>query len=146
MKEKLITLIALLTLCLPGKTQVTVSLQRLNGTTWRLVYPEPDEEQVLLKFSNTAAETIMQFRKDDVLKFQRKYYLSDGIPSEFDFASVGKKNTGTYIIMYNDNTHRVMSYKVLRLSFDTLRLHYIPIPGTIIGSKEGQELLYRRVQ
>ncbi|MCM1148447.1 MAG: hypothetical protein NC124_16810 [Clostridium sp.] len=146
MKEKFITLIALLTLCLPGKAQVTVTLNQLNGTVWKQIYPDTEDKPTTLSFSNTTAETTMEFRKDDILKFQQKYYLTDRIPSEFDFTSVGNKNSGTYLIIYNDKTRRVLTHKVISISDDTLKLHYLPIPGTIIGNKNGIDIIYKRVK
>ncbi|MCM1080025.1 MAG: hypothetical protein NC344_11085 [Bacteroidales bacterium] len=84
----------------------------------------------------------MKFSEDDILKIPQKYYLANGVPSEFDFMNVGKFNSGTYMIMYNDRTHRGMSYKVVSINQDTLELHYLPFssPEPLSEIKTEQEL------
>ncbi|MCM1079641.1 MAG: hypothetical protein NC344_11455 [Bacteroidales bacterium] len=147
MKEKFITLIALLTICLSGKAQTSISLKQLNGTTWQQIYPDPEDNTTIIKFSaSTFTQTIEHPRLKSRSAHEFKYYLNNNIPTVFDFASVGKKDNGTYIIKYNYETGRVMSYKVPSITNSTLKLHYLPIPGTIIGNKNGTDIIYKRVK
>jgi hypothetical protein len=53
-----------------------------------------------------------------------EYYLSDKIPSEFDFSKVGKSSSGKYLIYYNEKRKEMDYYTIRQFDATTFILFY----------------------
>lgn len=146
-KKTLIYCILFMVACLACNAQTTISLQQLNGTTWDMVHPEASETPTKRTFTTTTIHETVYFKIiDKLMSGEFKYYLDDKIPDDFDFSKVGKKDSGTYIIEYNDSDGSFMWYKVVNVTNDTLTLYWKPEPNTVIGGNEGMTFIYKRIK
>ncbi|MDE6151518.1 MAG: hypothetical protein K2G12_06000 [Prevotella sp.] len=121
-------------------------IQRLIGTKWYFIYPEY-MDSVTISFSDTVINRTHYLYKCDTYTGEYSYYLCDSIPSEFDFAAVGKSRRGTCMIYYNDKTDDCNWLKILSLTDDSLTLYYKTLdPNSVVGANPGTSYVYRRIK
>ena len=144
MKHLLITFIALCMYCTCANAQQTISLQQLNGTTWKEV--SNDAPYITLKFTKTNINDTADYTVG-VAVDNYPYYLETKEPTTFSLSKVGKNATGCYIVKYNTKIKVFIYYKVVSLKNDTLTLYYEPDENAIGGnSKRGFNIVYKRVK
>ena len=99
--KQLIFLICALFACInTAKAQVTISTSDLSGTKWQLDYQYDDNSKVYYEY--TAKARI--WHRSDGSTFSYPYYLSDTIPTNFDYTKVGQLTKGCYIVECHPQT------------------------------------------
>lgn len=121
-------------------------IQRLIGTKWCITHPEY-RDSVTISFSDTVFSQTHYWYKGNTCTGEYFYYLCDSIPSEFDFAAVGKSRRGTCMIYYNDKTDDCNWFKILSITEDSLTLYYKTLdPSSVVGANPGTSYVYRRIK
>ena len=91
----------------------TFHSKQLSGTIWESADRNQRAKDVEIYTDSTIIIICENYRKNvtDTIIFY--YYLSDVIPSEFDFSKVGKKTYGRYLVMYHilPGRNGIMSYR-----------------------------------
>lgn len=77
--------------------QVVISTSDLDGTKWQLAKQYDDYSNVYYEYSQ--GKKI--WHQSDGDTFTYSYYLSDTIPTTFDFSKVGVSTKGCYYVQYN---------------------------------------------
>lgn len=122
-------------------TQMTVSNKVLNGTKWKLTEPDLD---IYITFTNSTITKTIIYPKETVTT-ELLYYISDSVPSTFDFSKTGIYKEGSRIILKGKNHTEFIGYDIVKFENDTLALQYKAPPKTIIGGDE-INLLYTRIK
>lgn len=89
---------------------------------------------------------ILEFSRDSIIdtskyslinktvRYSKPYYLSDNIPTSFDFTKVGKPSQGKYLIDYNDKVQELEYCEIKVLDDNKLILFYEQQDGYIGGA------------
>ena len=104
--------------------KVTYSKDMLNGTEWIMQYS-----------FNTGFNETWIFAKDEIImKYSLKngktsdlrwsYYLSSTIPTKFDSQKVHTNSSGCYIITNSKDRQKMISFKIVSLSSNCLKLYW----------------------
>ena len=114
-----------------------IQLNQLIGT-WELLddrYKDTSEKWII---SDKMITTIRNYKIiNETLKFEKKFYLSTGIPLRYDSTLVGKVKSGTHIIYYAKMLKIIRSYEIVSLKNDILTLKYYHEKS--IGRDEGYD-------
>ena len=105
--KQLIFLICALFACInTAKAQVTISTSDLSGTKWQLDYQYDDNSKVYYEYTDTT----MIWHRSDGSTFSYPYYLSDTIPTDFDYTKVGQPTKGRYYVKCHPQTGFIFCY------------------------------------
>jgi hypothetical protein len=105
--KQLIFLICALFACInTAKAQVTISTSDLSGTKWQLDEQYDDNSKVYYEYTDTT----MIWHKSDGSTLSYPYYLSDTIPTDFDYTKVGQPTKGHYFVECHPQTGRISCY------------------------------------
>ena len=123
------------------KAQVTLSTSDLIGTKWQLARDYDDNSKVYYEY--TDREMIWHRSDGNTLSYQ--YYLSNTIPTKFDYTKVGQSTKGCYLVKCHPQTGFIYYYSfksfnksegtmILKLENDDVitsvnTLNYIMIPS-----------------
>ena len=114
-----------------------IQLNQLIGT-WELLddrYKDTSEKWII---SDKMITTIRNYKIiNETLKFEKKFYLSTGIPLRYDSTLVGKVKSGTHIIYYAKMLKFIRYYEIASLKNDILTLRYYHEKS--IGRDEGYD-------
>jgi len=88
------------------KAQVTISTSDLSGTKWQLDYQYDDNSKVYYEYTDTT----MIWHKSDGSTLSYPYYLSDNIPTKFDYTKVGQPTKGHYYVKCHPQTGFIFCY------------------------------------
>lgn len=88
------------------KAQITVSSSDLVGTKWQLDFQYDENSNVYYEY--TDKEII--WHKSDGSTFSYPYYLSDTIPTNFDYTKVGQPTKGCYFVKCHPQTGSIFCY------------------------------------
>ena len=88
---------------------VTISTSDLTGTKWQSKYHYDRNAKDYYEFRK--GEKI--WHQEDGDTFTYKFYLTDKIPTEFDFSKVGKFSKGRYYVEYNTKGEFFFYFSIL---------------------------------
>ncbi|MFA4047061.1 hypothetical protein HPS54_05865 [Prevotella sp. PCHR] len=107
-----------------GSKAQTFSINSLIGTKWEQIEENDAYTKTIIEFNDTAMiETVKFFVTKNTCHVSRPYYLSKEVPVSFNRNLVGKKTTGSYLVMlYKFNRMDYMTIK--KITSDTLLLFH----------------------
>ena len=94
MKHLIFTLCTLFACIYMANAQVTISTSDLKGTKWQLDRDYDNNSKVFYEYTQEAK--IRHY--DDGSTYAYPYYLSNTIPTKFDYTKVGRSTKGCYYI------------------------------------------------
>lgn len=103
--------------------------EQLRNTTWEAAYTNGIEKRIEI-YSDSTITALCEYPrigKRDTTTFL--YYLSDILPSRFDFSKVGKKTFGRYLVKYH-NGH-ISSMELARMTIPEMYLKLTESNDTI---------------
>ncbi|WP_289193956.1 hypothetical protein, partial [Xylanibacter caecicola] len=122
----------------------TFSINSLIGTKWAQIKDYEANSKATIEFNDTAmVETVTFLSKEPkTYRVSRPYYLSKEVPVSFNRNLVGKKTTGSYLVMlYKFNRMDYMTIK--KITSDTLLLFHRQTNA--IGGY-AQTFVYKRIK
>ena len=128
MKQLIFIICTLFAFVNTTKAQITVSSSDLVGTKWQLDFQYDENSKVYYEY--TDKEII--WHKSDGSTFSYPYYLSDTIPTNFDYTKVGQPTKGCYFVKCHPQTGFIFCY-----SFKSLK----KTDGTIIQRLESKGVI-----
>lgn len=97
MKQLIFFICALFGCINTAKAQVTISTSDLKGTKWQTADQYNKQSKSYYEYTQDAEIR----HEDDGNTIESPYYLTDTVPSKFDYARVGKSTKGCYLIAIN---------------------------------------------
>ena len=108
-----------------AKAQVKISTRDLNGTKWQYSnYEDIYEYQSGKKI----------WHRSDGSTFTYQIYLSDAIPTIFDFSKVGRTTLGHYLIEYNPKQDIFFCYAITRFNKEEKIMNLRLVTENVIGN------------
>lgn len=108
-----------------AKAQVRISTRDLNGTKWQYSnYEDIYEYQSGKKI----------WHRSDGSTFTYQIYLSDTIPTIFDFSKVGRTTLGHYLIEYNPKQDIFFCYAITRFNKEEKIMNLRLVTENVIGN------------
>ena len=108
-----------------SKAQVRISTRDLNGTKWQYLHYEDIYEY-------QSGKKI--WHRSDGSTFTYQIYLSDTIPTIFDFSKVGRTTLGHYLIEYNPKQDIFFCYAITRFNKEEKIMNLRLVTEYVIGN------------
>lgn len=128
MKHLIITFFTIFACISTAKAQITVSSSDLVGTKWQLDHQYDDNSKVYYEYT----DTVMIWHRSDGSTLSYPYYLSDTIPTKFDYTKVGQPTKGCYYVDCHPQTGFIYYYSFISLDKSD---------GTMIQKLENQNVI-----
>ena len=132
MNRKLILLLTLICISVCCYSQMQNSQSSLMGKKW--IKKERYETNILEFSRDSIIDTSKYSLINKTVRYSKPYYLSDNIPTSFDFTKVGKPSQGKYLIDYNDKVQELEYCEIKALDDNKLILFYEQKDGYIGGA------------
>ena len=115
----------------------------LIGTKWQCIelYSDPIEMWDITK--TEIKETHTWKLVDKTVHVSNKYYLSQTIPTKFDWDKVGKGQKGRYLVYYVEKSKRFFYLRIESISNDTLKFWHQRDPEAI--GDHSSYVFYKRI-
>lgn len=128
---KIFYLILFIICSLRTNAQVSVSLSKLNNTSWKVI--GSSDNNSIYTFSNNHIKWYRSSESGKKLLFTYKYYLTKTIPTKYDSRKIGN-STGCYIVKYNPKMDEYIYYIIKSFDLSTGTMVLLPrSPEVLIG-------------
>lgn len=96
--------------------QVSLSISDLSGTKWQHVIQrvdKPSDHYEISKYYYEYTNDSIFWHREDGSSFSYPYYLTDNIPTKFDYSKVGTVTKGQYYVEINSTLGYFHHYSIL---------------------------------
>jgi len=103
----------------------SISSSSIMNTKWIRSYPNEKDHQSIIEFTKTKFNSTEIYTKiNKTTSDSEQYYLSDTVPSVFDFSKVGKQSSGKYLLVYVADYQEMYIFKIVSLTNDILKIYF----------------------
>lgn len=100
------------------------SVDKLQHGVWQLTTDSPNERTIM-----SYTDSIEHFSYSECstgqwlgVSYNKSFYLSNNIPQVFDFSKVGKKESGRYLVSWNDKMNEFDTVEIVLLTKYVLKI------------------------